>query len=101
MTYTMDDKAIPIHYFERYNKYDILQRIDCDTRQDGLFKHCQKIDCLRSETFNDRMHCIQDLYPEDEETNDGEHEDSVESMYDYIEQDKYEEGQLSGREIEY
>ena len=47
------------------------------------------------------MHCIQDLYPEDEETNDGEHEDSVESIYDYIEQDKYEEGQLSGREIEY
>ena len=62
-TYTMNDRNIPLHYFERFNKNDILQRIDCETRDDEPI-HCKKIKCMMEESFHERYHCLNETYPD-------------------------------------
>jgi hypothetical protein len=95
----MNDKNIPLHYFERFNKNDILQRIDCETRDDEPI-HCLKIKCMMKETFHERYHCLNEIYPDgipgDVVTNQGEEGEETsdlsssdmfavnDMMYDYI-----------------
>ena len=78
--YAFNDRTIPFHYFEMYSEMDILQRIDCDSREDKANqKHCTKIECMKSETTEDRNECLfQNGFIENP--------DDMETFYNYIPQ---------------
>ena len=79
-SYKLDDKSFPFHYFEMYQEEDVLERIDCNTRTENTeesTKHCDKIECLKSDSIEIRNECLAALgyieNPDDQET-----------FYDYI-----------------